>query len=198
MAQFHECLERDVRILVVDDDGFDCRKLTADLSSMGCEVSVQSRPEAARTTLRQVSMDFAVLNPMLCGESWYRVLHAIGPTLSTVPWVVVTDTPSSSLAVESMKLGARDVLTKPVTAAELLSVCRGSPVVSLAPQPVDLSFARIEWEHMNKVIRLCGGNMSDAARKLGVPRQTLYNKLRKGALRDAHFILELPPLAKRR
>jgi two-component system response regulator RegA len=116
---------------------------------------------------------------MLDRASWYHFLHAVGPLVRHVPWVVLTDAPFCALAIEALRLGARDVLNKPVTAAELLLVLRGSAPAARAMQAANLSLAQVEWEHINNVIRRYDGNISQAARKLGMPRQTLYRRMRK-------------------
>lgn len=178
MVGFTRETEEGARILIVDDDGFECRKLAKDLLNAGCDILVRSRLHDIRTA--HFLADIAAVNPMVGGTSWYHFLHAVHPMIRQVRWVVITDSPSSSLAVEAMKLGAHDVLPKPVTAAELLGACWGSDAVPRPTNRLDLSLSRLEWEHINKVIRLCNGNITDAARQLGIPRQTLYNKLRKG------------------
>ncbi|MEZ4473670.1 MAG: helix-turn-helix domain-containing protein [bacterium] len=41
------------------------------------------------------------------------------------------------------------------------------------------SLARAEWEHINWVLADCGGNISEAARRLGLHRRSLQRKLQK-------------------
>ena len=41
------------------------------------------------------------------------------------------------------------------------------------------SLARAEWEHMNRVLTDAGGNVSEAARRLGLHRRSLQRKLNK-------------------
>jgi len=45
---------------------------------------------------------------------------------------------------------------------------------SLAP-----SLARVEWEHIQRVLSDCDGNISKAARVLGIHRRSLQRKLQK-------------------
>jgi two-component system response regulator RegA len=42
-----------------------------------------------------------------------------------------------------------------------------------------MSLARLEWEHINRVLTECGGNVSAAARMLGLHRRSLQRKLSK-------------------
>jgi two-component system response regulator RegA len=41
------------------------------------------------------------------------------------------------------------------------------------------SLARVEWEHLNRVLTDCDGNISEAARQLGLHRRSLQRKLAK-------------------
>jgi len=37
----------------------------------------------------------------------------------------------------------------------------------------------VEWEHIQRILLDCGGNISQAARKLGIHRRSLQRKLSK-------------------
>jgi two-component system response regulator RegA len=41
------------------------------------------------------------------------------------------------------------------------------------------SLARAEWEHIQRVLTDAGGNVSEAARRLGLHRKSLQRKLQK-------------------
>ena len=41
------------------------------------------------------------------------------------------------------------------------------------------SLARVEWEHIQRVLADCGGNISQAAKLLGLHRRSLQRKLAK-------------------
>lgn len=56
-----------------------------------------------------------------------------------------------------------------------------------AAAPVEnrpLSVARLEWEHIRKVLGECGGNISEIARRLGMHRRTLQRSLAKRPVRS--------------
>jgi two-component system response regulator RegA len=42
-----------------------------------------------------------------------------------------------------------------------------------------MSLDRVEWEHINRVLVDCGGNISETARVLGIHRRSLQRKLAK-------------------
>jgi two-component system response regulator RegA len=96
--------------------------------------------------------------------------------------VVLTGYGSIATAVESVKLGATSYLTKPVDADQILAAFQGNadPVLEPTAQPL----ARVEWEHIQRVIADCHGNLSQAARVLGIHRRSLQRKLAKDPVRE--------------
>ncbi len=81
-----------------------------------------------------------------------------------------------------MKLGALYYLPKPADVDDILSAFAKEPGLGIAVEQEDFSapsLARAEWEHINRVLSDCDGNISLAAKKLGVHRRTLQRKLQK-------------------
>jgi two-component system response regulator RegA len=88
--------------------------------------------------------------------------------------IVLTGFGSIATALEAIRRGALDYLTKPVDADDVLrafDAVRGS-VPATVP-----SLHRVEWEHIQRVLADCEGNVSKAARLLGLHRRTLQRKL---------------------
>jgi two-component system response regulator RegA len=97
--------------------------------------------------------------------------------------VVLTGYGSIATAVDAIKLGAVHYLTKPADADEVVAAFTRAAPEAAAAAPVDEiaapSLARAEWEHINRVLSDCGGNVSEAARRLGMHRRSLQRKLAK-------------------
>jgi two-component system response regulator RegA len=94
--------------------------------------------------------------------------------------VMLTGYGSIATAVEAMRLGAVHYLTKPADADEILAALqRGAAGTAPAPPGEPLSLARAEWEHINSVLMSVSGNISEAARRLGLHRRSLQRKLAK-------------------
>ena len=94
--------------------------------------------------------------------------------------VVLTGYASIATAVEAIKLGALQYLTKPADAEQInqaFAQLSGNAQTPLAENP--MSVRRMEWEHVQRVLAECDGNISAAARKLNMHRRTLQRKLRK-------------------
>ena len=99
--------------------------------------------------------------------------------------VVLTGYGSIATALEAVRLGATHYLTKPADADEILAAFaeaqgdRRRPPGPASPAVDTPSLARVEWEHINRVLADCGGNVSEAARLLGIHRRSLQRKLSK-------------------
>jgi len=98
--------------------------------------------------------------------------------------VVVTGFGSYAAAVDAVRLGASDFLAKPASFPQLLAALDGRDIRGLrhasqsSSRPVPLTLARVEWETINRVLAESSGNVSEAARRLGIRRQSLQRKLR--------------------
>jgi len=92
---------------------------------------------------------------------------------------VLTGYGSIATALEAVRLGARHYLTKPADADEILSVLSRERPAANAPPMAAPPLARVEWEHINRVLADCGGNVFRAARVLGIHRRSLQRKLSK-------------------
>jgi two-component system, response regulator RegA len=98
--------------------------------------------------------------------------------------VVLTGYGSIATAVEATRRGAVDYLTKPADADQILAAFEKSGKKSAAKNAAAEvasapSLARVEWEHIQRILTDCGGNISQAARVLGIHRRSLQRKLSK-------------------
>ena len=112
-------------------------------------------------------------------------LQVVEQLLARVPLcriVILTGYGSIATAVKAVKLGAVDYLTKPVRFSAIQQALFGestSSEGSSSKAEDGLSLARLEREYIESVLVRCEGNVSKAARILGLHRQSLQRKLRK-------------------
>ena len=97
--------------------------------------------------------------------------------------VVLTGYGSIATAIDAVRLGATYYLSKPADADDIVAAFVRGEAPPLEP-PADHeyrapSLARAEWEHINRVLSDAGGNISEAARRLGIHRRSLQRKLQK-------------------
>jgi two-component system response regulator RegA len=115
-----------------------------------------------------------VVDLRIADGSGLDVLTALHRELPDLVSVVLTGYGSIATALEAIRRGAIDYLTKPVDADDVLRAFEPGQEVATATVP---SLHRVEWEHIQRVLADCGGNVSQAARVLGVHRRTLQRKL---------------------
>lgn len=166
-------------VLLVEDDEWFRERLGRALTSRGCDVRAVATVDEALAAARLESPELAVVDlklPVGSGLDVVRGLHAIDPTTRIV---VLTGYGSIATALESVKLGATHYLTKPVDADQVLAAFEGQDVTQEAPTVAVPSLARVEWEHIQRILTDCGGNVSQAARLLGIHRRSLQRKLSK-------------------
>lgn len=167
-------------VLIVDDDVALRERLARAFVDRGLEVIQAGDHPSAVSVAESRSIDRAVVDLRMPGEGGLTVveqLHALQPEMMIV---VVTGYGSIATAVEAMRLGAHDYLTKPAHADQILAAFEADPnAESPEPNYEVPSLAKLEREHIERVLRECNGNVSKAARALGMHRRTLQYKLAK-------------------
>ncbi len=130
---------------------------------------------------RAQPIDRAIVDLRMPGVGGLDVVRDLLVAQPGLQVVVVTGYGSIATAVEAMRLGARDYLTKPAHADHILAAFDGptEPTSGGEPEYEVPSLARVEWEHIERVLRECNGNISKTARVLGMHRRTLQYKLAK-------------------
>ncbi|MBK7581649.1 MAG: response regulator [Myxococcales bacterium] len=164
-------------LLVVDDDDAFRERLVRALAARDVEAFGAASVADARRISTAESPELAVVDLRLGVEDGLdvvRELHSIDPTTRIL---MLTGYGSIATAVEAVRLGAFDYLQKPADADEILARfdC-ARPARGDAQVP---SLARVEWEHIQRVMLDCDGNVSEAARRLGIHRRSLQRKLAK-------------------
>ena len=165
------------RILVVDDDKTFCQALRLSLRRRGHEVIVAHSVVEGLSEARAWKPDRVVVDLRMPGASGLGLVKLLGEAYPEVLVIVLTGFGSIATAVEAVKLGAIQYLTKPVSADELLTAFDGQAPEARNKAP---SLDIVEWEHLQRVLTECEGNISEAARRLGLHRRSLQRKLARG------------------
>jgi two-component system response regulator RegA len=101
-----------------------------------------------------------------------------------IPIVLVTGYGSIQTAVQAMKLGAINYLTKPCSIVDIVKALAEMPATDLGADTIVIaapSLAQLEWEAIQKALAENAGNISATARQLKMHRRTLQRKLDKKA-----------------
>lgn len=170
-------------VLVVDDDDVFRTRLGKAFQDRGFEVRTAPSAELAIRLAHQDSPEFAVVDLRMPGASGLdvvRELHAIDPATAIV---MLTGYGSIATAVEAVRAGAVHYLSKPVDIDQILAAFEGKAAPDASAELGVPSLARVEWEHIQRVLSDCDGNISRAARLLGLHRRSLQRKLSKDPVR---------------
>ena len=168
------------KLLLVDDDATFCEVLALAFSRRGFVVSVAHNVDEAIELISSNTPTHAVVDLRMPGSSGLALVAHLKERRADTKIVVLTGYASIATAVDAVKLGATHYLAKPADADEILAAFdhrSGAAEARIPKRP--MSVERLEWEHMQKVLADCGGNVSVAARMLNMHRRTLQRKLSK-------------------
>jgi two-component system response regulator RegA len=168
-------------VLIVEDDDAFRERLTSAFEQRGLDVRAAATVDRAEELAREDPPELVVLDLRIGSESGLGLIPTLKAIDPETRIVVLTGYGSVATAVEAVRRGAVHYLTKPADADEILAAFDRSPGTADArPAPLQpMSLDRVEWEHINRVLVECGGNVSEAARLLGLHRRTLQRKLAK-------------------
>jgi two-component system response regulator RegA len=168
-------------VLIVDDDEAFRSRLCRAFRDRGCEAHEVSKPEETLELARNVSPDLVLLDLKMPGWSGLDLIQDIKKLDSTIAVIILTGYGSIPTAMQALKLGADSYLGKPADTDQILAAYRELGAVSSeksTPTTVP-SLARVEWEHIQRVLSDCSGNITQAAKLLGIHRRSLQRKLSK-------------------
>jgi len=175
--------EREI-VLIVDDDEIYRNRLRRAFSDRGWEAVAVANGEDAVEAAEKSGPELAIVDlrlPGIGGLEIVRELHRIDEEMCIV---VLTGYGSIATALAATKCGASHYLGKPVDVDQILGVYstiarRQSDPSGESPSYTAPSLARVEWEHIQRVLADCGGNISQTAKVLGLHRRSLQRKLAK-------------------
>jgi two-component system response regulator RegA len=165
-------------VLLADDDQPAREDLARDLRRLGYDVI--TAPAAARSAqlVRKCLFKYAVVGVHSPRRRGLDLVSELRRVLIDVRIVALVRDSSVETALEAMGRGAHFYLNKPVDAEDLSSALTGGR--SFAPAVETMTLARVQWDHMQRILAGCGGNVSETARRLGITRRTVQLKLKHG------------------
>lgn len=165
--------------LLVDDDALFLRTLQRSLQRREIEAVTAVDIESALAAARGQPLDFALVDLKIGKESGLRLIEPLKVIRAEMRVVMMTGYASVATAVEAIKAGADDYLLKPVSVDAILRVLADDPPSPAEETDAMIPLGRLEWEHIQQALRATDGNISAAARILGVHRRSLQRKLAK-------------------
>ncbi len=172
-------------ILLVDDSIVLRDRLGQAFQERGFQVSVASNHDEAVASFTREPTDLAVLDLRMPGKPGLVLLQELKRIRPETQFLILSGFGSIATAIDAIRLGATNFLPKPADADDILNAfARGGSDVEMPEVEEDIpvpTLAQAEWEHIHRILADCGGNISEAARRLGIHRRSLQRKLRKRA-----------------
>jgi two-component system response regulator RegA len=171
-----------VSLLIVEDDEPLRNRLVKAFDRRGYDVRATATAAEATRLAADDPPELVLVDLRIGADNGLDLITALKALDEATRIVVLTGYGSVATAIEALKRGAAHYLTKPADADEILAAFEPSsspPAMDALPAFQPMSLDRVEWEHINRVLVDCGGNVSEAARQLGLHRRTLQRKLSK-------------------
>lgn len=177
-------MSKPTNLLIVEDDEILANVLARNIGRYGYETQISHSLTEAKNILsseKQFNPDGAIIDLCLGEEQGTDLIDTLLEKNKNMIIIMLTGYGSIATAVESIKRGAKDYLTKPVDIQMLLS--KLAPSINTTPDlKNDIqspSLRRLEWEYIHQTLKSTNWNISLTAKKLGMHRRTLQRKLKK-------------------
>lgn len=195
-------LKKPYKILVVDDNQGVLRTLKLVLGKIFTSVVTVADPTLIPALLQPGDVDAVLLDMnfgscQLDGEEGLFWLNRISQKEHSPAVVLITAFGDIDLAVRCLQQGAEDFITKPWENEVLIQklekaiekhrlrqdtaslVAQAGTLQHSLQADRQLSLEELEKKHILQVLEQEGGNVVNTAVRLGISRQTLYNRLKK-------------------
>jgi two-component system response regulator RegA len=166
-------------VLLVDDDELWVRACERGFRSMGYAVSAAASVTGALAAAHAQPPELVVTDVRLGSECGLDLIEPLRQAHPGCTIALVSAYLSVAATAVAVRKGAHLVLFKPVDPTEIVRRLPRRDADAHAWRTPTL--ARAEWEHIQRVLLDCEGNVSEAARRLGILRQSLQRRLRKHA-----------------
>jgi len=181
MADLVAAMPGDRSLLIVEDDKSFLQRLARAMEGRGFTVTTAESVADGLTQLETTSPAFAVVDMRLEDGNGLDVISALKRRRPDARAIILTGYGNIATAVNAVKLGAVDYLSKPVDADDVVAALLALEGRRAEPPENPISADRVRWEHIQRIYELCGRNVSETARRLNMHRRTLQRILAKRA-----------------
>ncbi|MDE7089610.1 MAG: response regulator [Prevotella sp.] len=191
-----------MKLLIIDDNVAVLRSLKLVLNGVFDQVVTMSNPQLLPALLSNNDVDAVLLDmnfnaQKLDGSEGLLWLELIKKRDNPPAVVMITAFGDVPLAVEAMKRGAEDFITKPWDNDELIEklhkaiakrdrnmeeqrlMAEAHIIKEREKDQESMTLEELKAQHIKRIIKEVNGNLTLAAERLGINRQTLYNQMKK-------------------
>jgi two-component system response regulator RegA len=168
------------KLMVCDDDSAFRKRLAKSLRDRGYDVFEAVDASEGIEVFREYRPQGVIVDMRMPGESGLSLVRELNREApGAVRIVMLTGFGSITTALEAVRLGAVNYLTKPTSVDAILAGFFPEEATSRACQSEIPSLAQVEEEYVNRVLAEHDGNVSQSAKVLGLARRSLQRRLRR-------------------
>jgi two-component system, response regulator RegA len=171
----------DRTLLIVEDDKSFLQRLARAMESRGFSVAIAESVADGLHAVDLAPPAYAVVDMRLADGNGLDVISALKKRRPEARAIILTGYGNIATAVNAVKLGAVDYLSKPADADDVVAALFALDGKKVEPPDNPMSADRVRWEHIQRIYELCGRNVSETARRLNMHRRTLQRILAKRA-----------------
>jgi two-component system response regulator RegA len=170
-------------LLIVEDDKSFLQRLARAMEARGFAVATAETVGEGLQHVESAPPAFAVVDMRLGSGNGLDVVVALKQRRPDARAIILTGYGNIATAVNAVKIGAVDYLSKPADADDVVAALLALEGRKAEPPEHPMSADRVRWEHIQRIYELCGRNVSETARRLNMHRRTLQRILAKRAPR---------------
>src|SRR3981189_2732160 len=172
MADFAAAMPSDRSLLIVEDGKSFLQRLARAMEGRGFTVTTADSVAEGLTQLETASPAFAVVDMRLEDGNGLDVISALKRRRPAARATILTGYGNIAPAVNAVRLGAVDYLSKPVDADDVVAALLALDGRKVEPPENPMSADRVRWEHIQRIYELCGRNVSETPRRLNIHPRT--------------------------
>lgn len=170
----------DLKIILLEDDADYALVMGRLMQRKGHQLTWADDVTSFYKKLRDIeSLNLIIMDLKLANGTSLEAIANARKYQPTAKIFIVTGYASIATTVDAIKLGADDYLPKPISVDEILQAYYGVRDRPTLTEDKPLSPKRLEWEHIQRVLKDNEGNISRTAEQLNMHRRTLQRKLQK-------------------
>lgn len=181
-SYYHSFLNRDRLVHLADDDPGICEALSVLFRLEGFQTTFSLSSTQFLTGIERRRPDVAVINLVLGEDSGIGLLRRMKAMRTGAPVIMLANVPQLDAAVTAMKLGATDVISKPIDTEHLLTVVRDAlrkdvhlGAMQGGRRPIEVRGFSQLTPREREVLQLItnGQSNKEAGRELGISPRTI-------------------------
>ena len=168
-------------MLIAEDDERLLQCLARAMEARGFQVMTAGSVFEALARIQLNAPEYAVVDMRFDDGCGLDVVAALKQQRPDARAIILTGYGNIATAVQAVKLGAIDYLTKPVNADDIVSALQAPSGCKAEMPKHPMSPASVRLQHIQQVHEASGRNVSETARRLNMHRRTLHRILSRWA-----------------